>query len=52
MKFLVEENKPRAARPWYAQIMGGHELGPFDRRSAALAAEVDWLIEHRVRAAH
>jgi hypothetical protein len=33
---------------WHADLrpVGGPVLGPFDRRSAALAAEVAWLEEH------
>jgi hypothetical protein len=33
---------------WTADLcpVGGPVLGPFDRRSAALAAEADWLAKH------
>ena len=33
---------------WMADLspVGGPVLGPFDRRSEALAAEVEWLEEH------
>jgi hypothetical protein len=33
---------------WHADLgpVGGPVLGPFDRRSEALAAEVSWLEEH------
>lgn len=34
---------------WSAQIIDGPKLGPFDRRSQAIEAEVAWLIEHRLR---
>ena len=33
---------------WFADIVEGPRLGPFSRRSEALAAEVDWLTEHRL----
>ena len=33
---------------WFAQIVDGPKLGPFASRSEALAAEVDWLTEHRL----
>ena len=33
---------------WFAQIIDGPKLGPFVRRSEALAAEVGWLTEHRL----
>lgn len=37
--------EPDALGRWYADLspVGGPRLGPFDRRSAALAAEADWL---------
>lgn len=35
---------------WWAEIIDGPKLGPFDRRSDALAAEVEWLVEHRFSA--
>lgn len=28
---------------WYASIVDGPTLGPFDFRSEALAAEIDWI---------
>lgn len=28
---------------WTAQLIGGPRLGPFDRRSDAIAAEIAWL---------
>ena len=33
---------------WWADLLpvGGPKLGPFDRRSDALAAETDWLRAH------
>ena len=33
---------------WFAQIIEGPQLGPFVKRSEALAAEVDWLTRHRL----
>lgn len=33
---------------WIAQIIGGPRLGPFDDRSAAIAAEVEWLDENNL----
>ena len=33
---------------WFAQIIDGPKLGPFVKRSEALAAEVDWLTENRL----
>ena len=33
---------------WFAHIIDGPTLGPFGRRSEALAAEVTWLVEHRL----
>jgi hypothetical protein len=34
---------------WWAEIIDGPKLGPFNRRSEALAAEVAWLLKHRLR---
>jgi hypothetical protein len=34
---------------WFAQIIEGPTLGPFAWRSEALAAEVAWLKQHRLR---
>ena len=34
---------------WFAAIVDGPTLGPFERRSAAIHAEVQWLTEHRLR---
>jgi hypothetical protein len=34
---------------WCARILGGPVLGPFSRRSDAIAAEVAWLTAHRLR---
>lgn len=41
--------EPDAAGRWWADLapVGGPTLGPFDRRSEALAAEVSWLDVHR-----
>jgi len=41
--------EPDAAGHWFAQIIDGPVLGPFDRRSEAIAAEVEWLVAHRLR---
>ncbi len=40
--------EPDAYGQWRADLgpVGGPVLGPFPRRSAALAAEVDWLHKH------
>ncbi len=40
--------EPDADGQWLADLgpVGGPLLGPFPRRSAALAAEVDWLGRH------
>lgn len=37
--------EPDAHGRWWADLapVGGPKLGPFDRRSAALAAEMNWL---------
>lgn len=42
--------EPDAAGQWWADIVEGPRLGPFARRSEALAAEVAWLTEHRLSA--
>lgn len=34
---------------WWAEIIEGPRLGPFKFRSEALAAEVAWLLEHRLQ---
>jgi hypothetical protein len=41
--------EPDADGQWWAEIIGGPRLGPFERRSAALAAEVKWLEIHGMR---
>ena len=33
---------------WTAQLIGGPRLGPFDRRSEAIAAEIAWLEANRL----
>ena len=40
--------EPDAAGEWWADLspVDGPKLGPFHLRSAALAAEVDWLRQH------
>lgn len=40
--------EPDAAGQWWAEIVDGPRLGPFERRSESLAAEVAWLTEHRL----
>ena len=40
--------EPDESGDWFADIVNGPRLGPFARRSDALAAEVDWLTEHRL----
>lgn len=40
--------EPDQSGNWFAEIINGPRLGPFARRSDALAAEVNWLIEHRL----
>ena len=40
--------EPDASGRWFADIVGGPRLGPFTRRSEALAAEVAWLTENRL----
>ena len=40
--------EPDESGQWYADIVDGPKLGPFTRRSKALAAEVAWLTEHRL----
>ena len=40
--------EPDDSGQWFADIVNGPTLGPFVRRSEALAAEVAWLTEHRL----
>ncbi len=40
--------EPDADGQWFAEIIDGPRLGPFARRSDALAAEVAWLTVHRL----
>lgn len=40
--------EPDENSQWMAKVIDGPELGPFERRSEALAAEVEWLTEHRL----
>ena len=42
--------EPDADGNWFAAIIDGPTLGPFSRRSDALAAEVAWLTAHRLAA--
>lgn len=44
--------EPDATGQWFAQVIDGPKLGPFSRRSEALAAEVAWLTKHRLPASH
>ena len=37
--------EPDGSGRWFAQIIDGPVLGPFDRRSEAIAAEVAWLTD-------
>ena len=40
--------EPNASGQWLADLspVGGPKLGPFELRSVAISAEVDWLREH------
>lgn len=40
--------EPDASGRWIADLspVGGPQLGPFDKRTDALAAEVDWLLKN------
>ena len=40
--------EPDAHGQWWAEVIEGPRLGPFPRRSDAIAAEVAWLTEHRL----
>ena len=40
--------EPDDSGNWFAQIVNGPTLGPFTKRSEALAAEIDWLTENRL----
>ena len=40
--------EPNASGQWFADMVDGPQLGPFDRRSEALQAEVMWLTENRL----
>lgn len=40
--------EPDADGRWFAAIVGGPTLGPFERRSVAIDAEVQWLTKHRL----
>lgn len=40
--------EPDSTGHWWAQLWEGPKLGPFDRRSQAIQAEIDWLLEHRL----
>src|SRR4051794_13845574 len=35
---------------WWAEVIDGPKMGPFPLRSEALAAEVAWLLKHRLKA--
>ena len=40
--------EPDESGRWFAQIVNGPILGPFTKRSEALAAEINWLTENRL----
>ena len=40
--------EPDESGHWFAQIVNGPTLGPFAKRSEALAAEINWLTENRL----
>jgi len=40
--------EPDETGQWFAQMVDGPTLGPFSKRSEALAAEIDWLTRHRL----
>jgi len=42
--------EPDEAGRWWADLspVGGPRLGPFPRRSEALTAEREWLVEHLI----
>ncbi len=40
--------EPDESGQWFALMVDGPTLGPFLKRSDALAAEIDWLIRHRL----
>ena len=40
--------EPDDSGHWFADMVDGPQLGPFTRRSEALAAEVAWLTENRL----
>lgn len=44
--------EPDSAGQWFAQLIQGPTLGPFARRSEALDAEEQWLIDHVLNAGH
>lgn len=41
--------EPNEQGHWFAQILDGPTLGPFPKRSDAIAAEIAWLVQHRLR---
>ena len=43
--------EPDESGLWFAEMVDGPALGPFLKRSEALAAEIDWLTRHRLNAA-
>ena len=43
--------EPDETGQWFAEIVDGPTLGPFLKRSEALAAEIDWLTRHRLNPA-
>ena len=43
--------EPDETGAWFAKMVDGPTLGPFLKRSEALAAEIDWLTRNRVNPA-
>lgn len=41
--------EPDESGLWFACMVGGPTLGPFPKRSEALAAEIEWLTNHRLK---
>lgn len=40
--------EPDGQGRWHASMINGPILGPFDRRSTAIDAEIQWLLRHRL----
>ena len=43
--------EPDETGQWFAEMVDGPTLGPFLKRSEALAAEIEWLTRHRLNPA-